>query len=299
MRCFAIAVAMLLAGTATTGCAPQDRGGAGSSDGQVVSSTGLGASNYGVDMAMTAPRGEPSFADEFGGAAIDRDKWRYDVSRNKVGWYNNELQYYSAGRPENARTEDGLLIIEARRETLDNLPDHGGQAYSSAKLVTQQPLGFGFYEIRAQLPCGRGIWPAIWMLPQGGTWPEQGEIDIMEMVGMNPGVVLGTLHTGAFNHAKGTQRGAETLVPDACTAMHSYQLDWQPDAITIGVDGRGFMQVRNDQPGGHAAWPFTRPFDLILNVAVGGDWGGQKGVDDSAFPQAMKVDHVRHWAREP
>ncbi|WP_082467072.1 family 16 glycosylhydrolase [Sphingomonas sp. Leaf25] len=265
--------------------------------GPVQTSPSLGADNYRVDMPMAAPAGTPRFADEFDAPAIDTTRWRYDTARNKAGWYNNERQYYAADRPENARIERGALVIEARAERLRDRPDWGGQAYSSAKLVTRQPLGYGFYEIRAQLPCGRGIWPAIWLLPPDGKWPDAGEIDVMEMVGSNPGVVLGTVHSGAFNHVKGTQRGAETTLPRACDSMHRYQLEWTPDTITIGIDGRGYMRVRNDRPGGQAAWPFTRPYDLILNVAVGGDWAGARGIDDTAFPQAMRVDYVRYWAR--
>ena len=275
----------------------------------------LGATNYSVDAPMPSPQGKPSFADEFDGNTIDRTKWRFDVSRNAQGWYNNERQYYAKDRVENARIEDGALVIEARREMLGRtggktggkagtktadkarFADWGGQAYTSAKLVSREPRGYGFYEVRAKLPCGRGSWPAIWLLPSGGTWPDEGEIDIMEMVGWDAGTVHATLHTGAFNHAKGTQRGAQTRIPTACTAYHRYQLDWRADAITIGVDGRAIMRVANDQPGGKAAWPFTRPYELILNLAVGGDWGGQKGIDDAAFPQRMAVDYVRYWRR--
>lgn len=259
----------------------------------------LGATNYAVDAPMRAPAAAPSFADEFDGQAIDRSKWRFDTSRNAAGWYNNELQYYSETRPENARIENDALVIEARRETLHKarFPDWGGQAYTSARLVSREQHGYGFYEIRAKLPCGRGIWPAIWMLAPDGKWPDNGEIDIMEMVGWDANVIHATLHSGAFNHARGTQRGAQKRVPTACSAYHRYQLDWRPEAITIGVDDRAYMRVANDQPGGAAAWPFTRPYDLILNVAVGGDWGGRKGIDDGAFPQRMSVDYVRHWAR--
>ena len=117
----------------------------------------------------------------------------------------------------------------------------------------------------------------------------------MEMVGWDANVIHATLHTGAYNHRLGTQRGAQRRVATSCTAYHRYQLDWRADAITIGVDGRAFMRVANDRPGGAAAWPFTRPYQLILNLAVGGDWGGQKGIDDSRFPQAMRVDYVRYW----
>lgn len=261
----------------------------------LIAQASLGATNYTVDVPMTAPAEAPSFADEFEAPAVDTAKWRYDTSRNKQGWYNNEKQYYAADRRENVRVEGGSLMIEARREKLSREKDWGGQAYSSGKLVARTPLGYGFYEVRAKLPCGRGAWPAIWMLAPDGKWPDNGEIDIMEMVGWNANVVHATLHSGAYNHAKGTQRGAEVKVPTACTEYHRYQLDWRADSIVIGVDGRGYMRVANDGTGA-AAWPFTRPFELILNLAVGGDWGGQKGIDDASFPQAMRVDYVRYWA---
>ncbi len=263
----------------------------------LAQTAGLGATNYTVDAPMTVPTTEPAFADEFGGDAIDGTKWRHDTSRNLPGWHNNEKQYYADARLRNARIDNGTLVIEARRQILSRkrYPDWGGQAYTSARLVSRTPRGYGFYEIRAKLPCGRGIWPAIWMLAPDGKWPDNGEIDIMEMVGWDARIIHATLHSGAFNHAKGTQRGAQTRVPTSCTGFHRYQLDWRPDSITIGIDGRAHMRVANDRPGGVAAWPFTRPYDLILNVAVGGSWGGQKGIDDAAFPQAMTVDYVRYW----
>ena len=254
----------------------------------------LAATNYGVDVPMHAPAGRPAWSDEFS-RSIDETRWRFDTDHNRDGWFNHEKQYYAAGRPENTRIEHGALVIEARRETLPTRPDWGGQGYTSAKLVSRTSLGYGFYEVRAKLPCARGTWPAIWLLPETGVWPDMGEIDLMEMVGWQPRVVHATLHTGAFNHRLGTQRGAEIGIASACTAYHRYQLDWQPHAITIGVDGRGYMRVADDRPGGHAAWPFTVPYRLILNLAVGGDWGGAKGIDDTALPQRMRVDYVRYW----
>ena len=254
----------------------------------------LAATNYSVDVPMRAPVAPPVWADEFN-QKIDQTRWRFDTERNLQGWANHEKQYYAADRRENARIEHGALVIEARREALRAEPDWGGQAYSSAKLVSRKSLGYGFYEVRAKLPCGRGTWPAIWLLPQSGTWPDMGEIDLMEMVGWQPRVVHATVHSGAFNHVRGTQRGAETRIASACSAYHRYQLDWQPHSITIGVDGHGYMRVVDDQPGGHAAWPFTVPYRLILNLAVGGDWGGVKGIDDAALPQRMSVDYVRYW----
>jgi beta-glucanase (GH16 family) len=263
----------------------------------VAQAVSLAATDYSVAAPMAPPAAAPTWADEFNAKTIDTGNWRFDTSRNKQGWFNNELQYYAAARPANARIEGGALVVEARRETLSTMRDYGGQAYSSAKLVSREARGYGFYEVRAKLPCARGTWPAVWLLPSTGTWPDQGEIDLMEMVGWQPNVVHATLHTGLFNHRLGTQRGAEIAVASACTEFHSYQLDWRPDAILIGVDGRGYMRVANDRPGGKGAWPFVRPYNLILNLAIGGDWGGAKGVDDAALPQRMTIDYVRYWAR--
>ncbi|MHA6720002.1 glycoside hydrolase family 16 protein [Sphingomonas sp. RS6] len=264
----------------------------------LLQTTTLGDTSYKVDVPMSAPSTAPTRADEFDAPKVDTSIWRYETERNAQGWFNNEKQYYSAGRPENARIENGALVIEARREALKDagLPDWGGQAYSSARLISREGFGYGFYEIRAKLPCGRGSWPAIWMLPDSGQWPEMGEIDIMEMVGWDPNMVHATLHTGLYNHSRGTQRGAQIAIPTACTEFHRYQMRWTPQEIVIGVDGRGYMRVANDRPGGAGAWPFTRPFHMILNVAVGGDWGGAKGIDDAALPQRMTIDYVRYWA---
>lgn len=248
-------------------------------------------------MPLAPPPAVPTWADEFDGTAINAHIWRFDTSRNQQGWFNNEKQYYAPARPANARIEDGTLVIEARRERLSKMRDYGGQDYSSAKLVGRRAHSYGFYEVRAKLPCGRGTWPAIWLLPSTGIWPDQGEIDLMEMVGWQPNVIHATLHTALFNHRRETQRGAEIAVPTACGDFHRYQLDWRPDAITIGIDGRGYMRVANDRPGGLGAWPFVRPYNLILNLAVGGNWGGAKGIDDAALPQRMTIDYVRYWAR--
>jgi licheninase len=257
-----------------------------------VQAANLAATNYSVDAPMEAPSAAPDWADEFGGKRIDTGIWRFDTERNAQGWFNHELQYYA---PENARIEQGTLVIEARPEKLPSKRDWGGQDYTSAKLVTRKTYGYGFYEVRAKLPCARGTWPAIWLLPPDGKWPDEGEIDLMEMVGWQPQIVHATLHTGAFNHSRGTQRGAEKLVPTSCSDFHLYQLAWRADSITIGVDGRAYMRVKNDQAGGKPAWPFTRPYNLILNLAIGGDWGGAKGIDDAALPQRMTVYYVRYW----
>ncbi len=261
----------------------------------------LAARNAAVDLPMAPPDRTPDWADEFDAPGLpDPARWAYDTAWNKAGWFNDEKQYYAANRPENARVEDGHLLITARRESLGHASDYGGQHYTSARLLTRGLVQWthAFIEVRAKLACGRGIWPAIWMLgaDDSAGWPAQGEIDIMEHVGWDEGVVHGTIHTKAYNHVMGTQVGAQKTVPDACTAFHAYQLDWSPERILIGVDGRAYMRFDNDGKGDPATWPFDRPEYLILNVAVGG-WGGEKGIDDRAFPASMAVDYVRVWQR--
>lgn len=263
----------------------------------------LSGSGYGASGPMAPPAGAAMvWQDEFNGGALDRTKWRYDTSRNKEGWYNGERQYYAVDRPANLSVGNGLLIITARHEKLDlrRFRDWGGQSYTSGKIVSvgKGAWTYGFFEVRAKLPCARGTWPAIWMLPvELKEWPEDGEIDIMEQVGSEPNLLYATLHTGLFNHMRKTQRGAQKLLPSSCTAFHRYQLDWRSDMITIGVDGHAYMRIRNDQPGGRGAWPFDKPFDFILNLAIGGNWAGAKGIDDRAMPQRMEVDYVRVWQR--
>jgi beta-glucanase (GH16 family) len=239
------------------------------------------------------------WSDEFDGTGLpDSTRWSYDVERNSAGWYNNELQYYGNARLENSHVENGLLVITARREDLSTagLPDWGGQQYSSARLVTRDRIGWtrGFFEIRAKLPCGVGTWPAIWTLssPPQTAWPDDGEIDIMEHVGFDPGVVHGTVHTGAYNHSRGNHRSNRLTIPDVCSEFHKYQLHWTANRITVGVDDRYYFQYSNDGTG-NASWPFDSPQYLILNLAVGGDWGGQQGVNDASFPVRMEVDYVR------
>lgn len=240
-----------------------------------------------------------TWSDEFDVPGLpDVAKWRYDIEFNAQGWFNNELQYYGNARPENSRVEGGFLIITARREDLSTLglPDWSGQRYSSARLYTRGIVAwtYAFIEVRAKLPCGRGTWPAIWMLstPPQSRWPDDGEIDIMEHVGFDPGVVHGTVHTAAYNHTRGNQSSARTNIPDACDRFHRYQVNWTATRIAVGVDDRNYYQYSNDNSG-NAEWPFDSPQHLLLNIAVGGDWGGQQGVDDSIFPVQMEIDYVR------
>jgi beta-glucanase (GH16 family) len=222
------------------------------------------------------------WSDEFDDANAsglpDPAKWGYDTAHNKGGWFNNEQQYYAGARAKNSRVQDGRLIIEAHKERLADAPDYGGQPY-------------GFFETRAKLPCGLGTWPAIWMLGMAGKWPQLGEIDIMEHVGRKQGEVLGTVHTGAYNHVIHTQKGSAVQIPDVCDAFHNYQLTWTADRIDIGVDGKVFFSFANPHNGDKAQWPFDAPQYLLLNVAMGGQLGGP--VDEAILPVRMEVDYVR------
>jgi len=239
------------------------------------------------------------WADEFDRAGLpDAAKWTYDTEHNRGGWFNHEKQYYSADRAENARVEGGSLIIEARADAgaIAARRDYGGQQYSSSRMMTRG-LGywrFGAVEVRAKLPCGVGTWPGIWMLPNDAKakWPDGGEIDIMEHVGADPGKIHFSTHTKAENFVDHTENTAMASVKDACTAMHRYQLRWTPTMIVMGVDDRRVFALK--KPGeNRARWPFDQPFYLLLNIAVGGDWGGIKGIDPAAFPARMEVDYVR------
>lgn len=245
------------------------------------------------------------WADEFEKDGLpDPSKWEYDTFRNKLGWYNDEKQYYAEARAKNSRVEGGKLVIEAHKETLDptQFGDWGGQAYTSARLKSRDGgiRTYGFYEVRAKLPCGVGTWPAIWTLsaPPATRWPEDGEIDIMEHVGFDEGKVHASVHTKAYYHGINTQKTATTRVADLCQNFHRYQLLWTPARITIGVDDVSFFSFENDGKGDRNTWPFDKPQFLLLNIAVGGSWGGMKGIDDSVYPVRMEVDYVRIYQAE-
>ncbi|HAP63856.1 MAG TPA: glycoside hydrolase family 1, partial [Cytophagales bacterium] len=219
--------------------------------------------------------------------------WDYDLGGN--GWGNNELQYYTDSE-SNASVADGVLTITARKETLEE------SGYTSARLVSREKGDwlYGRFEIRAKLPTGRGTWPAIWMLPtdwEYGGWPESGEIDIMEHVGYDQGKIHGTVHTQAYHHSIGTQVGGSTSLADASTAFKTYAIEWTEDRIDWFVDDRLYFTFQN-QGATFAEWPFDKRFHLLLNIAIGGSWGGVEGVDDSIFPQTMEVDFVRVYKLE-
>lgn len=231
------------------------------------------------------------WSDEFDRPGLpDPAKWKYDVGGHGFG--NNELQYYLGPRSENARVENGLLIIEARKE------NHENRHYTSAKLTTQGTgeWKYGRIDVRARLPKGRGTWPAIWMLSAKKPlkWPLDGEIDIMEHVGYNEGQIHGTIHTQAYNHTVNTQKTGIKKLPDVTRNFHTYSIDWSAEKIDFLIDNERYFTITKQETGSsYEQWPLDQPFYLILNVAVGGNWGGQQGVDESIWPQRMEIDYVR------
>lgn len=233
------------------------------------------------------------WSDEFDGSGKpDETKWNYDLGGH--GWGNNELEYYT-DREENARVENGLLIIEALKESFDS------SEYTSARIKTMNKgdWKYGRIEVNAKLPSGKGTWPAIWMLPtmEGRRrWPADGEIDIMEHVGFDQGRIHGTIHTQAYNHVLGTQKSGQKMVEDASDAFHTYTINWNADSIEWFIDNEKYFAFLNENKG-KEEWPFDNPFHLILNIAVGGNWGGQQGIDDSIWPQRMEVDWVRIYQK--
>jgi beta-glucanase (GH16 family) len=231
-----------------------------------------------------------AWSDEFNYTGLpDSTKWSYDVGGN--GWGNRELEYYTKADTNNAVVRNGYLLITARKR------QKGDNSYTSARLVTKGKGDwlYGRIEVRAKLPAGRGLWPAIWMLPTDwkyGGWPASGEIDIMENVGFMPDSVFGSIHTKSFNHVIHTQKTKGLFLKDPYTAFHVYAVEWDPKEIRFFVDENKYTSFQNTGKG-FAEWPFDQRFHLILNIAVGGGWGGQKGVDDPIFPRSMIVDYVR------
>ena len=226
--------------------------------------------------------------DEFNYKGLpDSSKWSYEVGGN--GWGNNEKQYYTKDDTANAVVKNGSLFITVRKDTTRN--------YTSARLVTKNKGDWkdGRIEVRAKLPKGRGLWPAIWMLStdwQYGGWPASGEIDIMEHVGYMPDSIFTSVHTKTFNHVIHTQKTKGFFVDEPYDKFHVYAIDWTKDEIKFYMDDIQQFSFQNTGKG-FAEWPFDKRFHLLLNVAVGGNWGGKEGIDETVFPASMEVDYVR------
>jgi beta-glucanase (GH16 family) len=218
----------------------------------------------------------------------DGKLWNYEVGYIR----NNEAQYYTKERLENARVEGGSLIIEARKDNWN------GNEITSASLHTygKKSMLYGKIEVRAKLPTGIGTWPAIWMLgnsfKEGSGWPSCGEIDIMENVGYDPDVIHANIHTKAYNHSIGTGKGDKITIEKPYEDYHVYTVEWFESEMRFFVDEQLYFTYKKEGSS-NDVWPFNKPHYLIINLAIGGGWGGQKGIAEDLFPQKYYIDYVK------
>ena len=250
--------------------------------------------------AVNTPEGYTLvWSDEFNSGPVPGSDWT--IENWAPGHVNNELQTYTSKEVDGKRTlevKDGFLYINCFK-------GKDGKVYSG-RMNARPNTGwlYGYIEARINLPKGKGTWPAFWMMPSNvdwnkNPWPYCGEIDIMEEVGANPNYVSSSLHTGNYNHTKGTQKTHEMYCKDAEGDFHTYAVEWTEDAITTYVDGKVQLSATKASMGAdHDSWPFHYAFYPILNLAWGGDWGGYKGVDENALPVSMIVDYVRIFQKK-
>lgn len=235
------------------------------------------------------------WSDEFNGSGLpDTSKWTYDIGN--WGWGNNELEYYTVNRLENARQEDGNLIIEARK-------DDGVYPWSSARLTTRGKESFlyGKIEFRAKVPADRGTWSAGWLLgdeyKDEFSWPYCGEIDVLENVGfeLDPktgnGKTHASIHCGAYYFKLGNQPTSIVDVNSMTNEYHIYSIEWLSGGMTILIDGKKYFDYHDTS--NNLTWPFNKPQNLILNLAMGGGWGGAKGMDPEMKSAKFILDYVR------
>ena len=229
------------------------------------------------------------WSDEFDGTKIDPKNWVFD--KGGSGWGNVEMEYYT-DRPENARIENGMLVIEARQEQYERL------TYTSARINTRglHEFQYGRIEARMKLPYGQGIWPAFWMLGSNASWPLGGEIDIMEYIGKTPDTVYQTVHGPGYSGAKGIGSHFILTADSLKNDFHIYTLEWTKNEIHWFVDYQEVFKVTLDQIPAGTQWVFDHPFFIILNLAVGGSWPGFAD-DTTVFPQQLKVDYVRVYQK--
>ena len=270
--------------------------------GNVIIMSGTARKNITVTQAAAA---KPAYnapdgytlvwQDEFEGTSnqLNAADWTHEVQ--KSGWVNHELQNYV-----NHKTPEGQLVTEVKNGKLritarkENGKIYSGRVYAKVK----QGWTYGYIEASIKLPKGKGTWPAFWMMPVNfKSWPDDGEIDIMEEVGYHPDYVSSSLHANAHVHSKGTQVTHEMKCPGAEGEFHTYAILWTAKNITTYVDGQ--VQLSYDNKGkGRDDWPYDDPFYVILNLAWGGDWGGAQGTDDTALPVTMEVDYVRVFQKK-
>lgn len=252
--------------------------------------TSLKTDTSGYSTSISYPGYSLVWSDEFAGSQVDANSWNFESGNGSGGWGNHELEYYT-NSPKNVFVSNGNLVIEARKESLN------GFNYTSTRMTTQNKKSFTFgrIDIRAKLPVGKGIWPALWMLGSNIStvnWPACGEIDIMELIGKDPNTVHGTLHWGSSGATHASKGEAYTSTSgDFSQKFHVFSLIWVKDSMKFLVDDHLYFTFSKSDVGS-ASYPFNDPQFFIFNVAVGGDWPGSPDASTS-FPQRMFVDYVR------
>jgi beta-glucanase (GH16 family) len=250
----------------------------------------LPTENTGYSTPSSYPDYKLAWNDEFNGAQLDQGSWNYEIGNGNNGWGNSELQYYTNNK-KNVFLSSGNLVIEARQENID------GFKYSSARLTTKGKREFssGRIDIRAKLPIGKGMWPALWMLGSNigsVNWPACGEIDIMELIGSDPGRVFGTMH---WKNANGSHayEGSNIILSNGSFAneFHVFSIIWEKDKVRWLMDDKLFYTFTKSKVG-TAYYPFNDAQFFIFNVAVGGQWPGSPD-NSTVFPQRMYVDYIR------
>ncbi len=260
--------------------------------GTIVTENGLNLStdNTGYSTPLTYTGYSLVWNDEFTGTTLNPNTWNQEIGNGSGGWGNNELEYYT-NSTKNVFVSNGNLIIEARKEPIS------GFNYSSARITTQNKKSFtlGRIDIRAKLPEGKGIWPALWMLGNSVTsvgWPKCGEIDIMELLGHDPGRMYSTMHWMAASGSHASKGNSFNLSSGTFSQQfHVFSAVWSQDTIKCFVDDQLFLTVTKDDVGA-TNYPFNAPHFFIFNVAVGGNWPGSPDAN-TVFPQRMFVDYVR------
>ena len=236
----------------------------------------------------------------------DSTKWDYEEGFVR----NEESQYYTRARLENARVENGMLVIEGRRESFENprfQPDdkdwrraRRSADYTSAALITLDKASwrYGRVEVRAKLPHGKGVWPALWMMGENRSkvgWPKCGEIDIMEFVGHDPDRVHATVHF-PIEGKKHRSKGGKLKTKAPYEEFHVYALEWTAERMDFFFDGTKYHTFNVDDAGAGADNPFRKPHYLLINLALGGSWGG--AIDDANLPQQFLIDYVRVYEKK-
>lgn len=231
------------------------------------------------------------FEENFSGNTLDLNKWK--VITGGHGWGNNEDQYYVDDN-RNIIVDNGLKIIGLKQK-------HENRNYTSGKIISYQSFQYGHFEMVCKVPSGNGAWPAIWMLPaiKDAPWPECGEIDIVECIGRNPNTMHFSLHTGLYNHVLNNQRTEVVKCDGTADRFILYSMDWTKDCISFAIDGKQCARFDKDDPRyekGVKSWPFDKPFYLICNLAIGGNWGGK--IDDSKLPMTFEIKSIKVYSLE-